>query len=207
MRSRLKNCNNVNNSNVNATETHEKGNHQPIFIDREIWMNIPGISPEYFVSNLGRVGRNGNGKYRNTRVYKSTPNLSGYCGVYIENSNYYVHRLVALAFIPNPDNKPHVNHINSIRMDNRVENLEWVTAQENVIHSFRHGNRIPTRICGNKSKCTKYSDEQVYQIRFLYKNGYKQSELSKMFGVHPGHVHKIVNNKSRIDVEFINSEP
>ena len=56
----------------------------------------------------------------------------GYGRVQIDGKDYYIHRLVAESFIPNPDNKPEVNHINTIKTDNRVENLEWCTQKENM---------------------------------------------------------------------------
>lgn len=64
---------------------------------------------------------------------------SGYCYVVIRNKNQLLHRLVAQAFIPNPDNKPCVNHIDGDKSNNHVDNLEWVTPKENTAHAIRSG--------------------------------------------------------------------
>ena len=107
----------------------------------EVWKDIPWFNGKHQVSNIGRVRDVSYRKTWNIKVLKLLKSVIGYNRVYItipSNSKrfFYVHRLVAKAFIPNPENKPEVNHINSIRSDNRVENLEWCTQSENMKHSW-----------------------------------------------------------------------
>jgi len=89
-----------------------------------------------------------------------------------------VHRLVALTYIPNPENKPYVNHKNGIKSDNRVENLEWVTPKENTAHAIKNGwfsfsdnlsakNNIPKK--GELNGMSKLTQIQVDEIRSLFK--------------------------------------
>lgn len=103
---------------------------------KEQWKEVPGISG-IEVSNTGKVRRYI--QYVHRRDYtiaKSYTNTKGYCVVRISKSYQSVHRLVAMAFIPNPENKPQVNHKSGVKKDNRLENLEWSTNQENTYHSI-----------------------------------------------------------------------
>ena len=108
-------------------------------MNTEIWKPIPGAEG-YEVSNLGNV------KNVNKTTYLALSSWSGYYKVRLgsRGGDYLVHRLVAQAFIPNPDNKPQVNHINGNKKDNRVENLEWVTVKENIQHAFKTGLHVYT---------------------------------------------------------------
>ena len=105
----------------------------------EEWRDIPGYESFYQVSNLGNVRSIRFNKIRNMKSWDS----HGYRAVELcMNNNRYtvgIHRLVALTFIPNPENKPEVNHKDRNKSNNNVENLEWVTQSENVAHAYRHG--------------------------------------------------------------------
>lgn len=102
----------------------------------EIWKPIRDYEGLYEVSNLGGIKRLENDKNRKEKILKPYKNKLGYLCINLCRDNkvkqMYVHRLVAIAFIPNPENKPCIDHINTIPNDNRVENLRWVTYKENM---------------------------------------------------------------------------
>lgn len=94
----------------------------------EVWKELKGYDG-YFVSNLGRIKSP-------RKILKPYPVTGGYLAVCIKKDGKWVHkkltRLIAETFIPNPQNKPCIDHINTIRVDNRIENLRWVTHKENA---------------------------------------------------------------------------
>lgn len=102
-------------------------------MDKEIWKPIVGYEGLYEVSNKGRI-RSLPFKYSQCKILKLVPRENGYLFLTLSKNRvqkaHSVHRLVAMAFIPNPEKKPTVNHKNEIRTDNRVENLEWATYYE-----------------------------------------------------------------------------
>ena len=122
----------------------------------EEWKNIPKFS-KYSCSKSGKIRNN-----QTHCILSPYKRPSGYTRVYIKDDNknqrsMYVHQLVALTWIPNPEDKPTVNHINKIVGDNRVENLEWATHQEQSDHKIKFNKE------NNTSKINKNSNRGIWK--------------------------------------------
>ena len=131
----------------------------------ELWKDVQGYEKLYQVSNFGRVKSlsriNNLGKSKRECILGNRLNDRGYHTAVLYNNGksktFKVHQLVGMAFIENPLSKPHINHLDGIKGNNCVENLEWVTISENQKHAFKIGL--------NKATC-----ERDNSGRFIKKN-------------------------------------
>ena len=146
----------------------------------------------YLISNEGRVYSCKRKKFLKPRKHRC-----GYFQIGLRKNGvrkfYIIHRLVANAFIPNPENKRTVNHIDGCKTNNHASNLEWATDKENIRHAMDTGLRDNK---GSKNGRVKLSENQVLEIRRLYKTGdYSQRGLAKMFCVHQTIIGRIIRRE------------
>ena len=147
---------------------------------------------DYEVTKDGKIYNKKWGRY-----VKPQPNGKGYLRVHIAGRMYFVHRLVAERYIPNPDNKPQVNHKDGNHLNNNVDNLEWVTNRENSIHALRNGMmRIEER-----HPMSKLKREDVAYIKSHPE--VSRNNLAKMFNISSHTISDIRHGRTWKTVEKI----
>lgn len=170
-------------------------------MQEEIWKDIKGYEGLYQISNFGNV------KSLNYRRLGFSKNLSlikephGYFQVRFKNKTFKIHRLVAETFIPNPENKPQVNHIDGNKLNNNVENLEWCTAQENIIHAFKIGLKKPTSKKGIESPHNRKINQ--YDLQGNYLNTFYSIKKAKMIYGQSSHIIDCCQGKRKKAKGFI----
>lgn len=175
-------------------------------MEKEIWKDIPGYEGLYQVSNIGRVKSLARDItdtrktcHRKERILKLIKDKYGYNVVCLRKNgnpqNMKVHRLVAMAFIPNPYDLPMVNHKNEIRNDNHVENLEWCDAKYNV----NYGNAI-AKILKAKKENGAYSCEKKVICNGVVYNS--MTDCADALSVSVQNIYRWVNGINNMPFEF-----
>jgi hypothetical protein len=156
-----------------------------------IWLEIAGY-PNSLISSAGEI----HSKYTN-KLRKQQNNFKGYPTVrltYGGNSRtLMVHRVVAQTFLDNPLNLPQVNHRDSDRTNNTIDNLEWISISDNLKHSYREGNRC---VKGDANANSKLSSVDVLAIRSSYQLGETVKSIKDKYPVTLGAIYHIIRRKT-----------
>jgi hypothetical protein len=169
---------------------------------KEIWRDVFDFEGLYQVSNYGRVKslarfvNHWRGKrFVKERILKPIDDGNGYFIVRLcknnKGHNKFIHQLVAIAFIENPENKSQVNHVWGDKKDNRVSSLEWSTSVENNEHAYRTGLINNTGENNGQAKLTESQVKKIKELRGIL----TQKEIAKTFNLSQGHISNIQNNK------------
>lgn len=139
---------------------------------------------DYEITREGKIINKKTGRAR-----KHQHNQKGYQTIRLGGQNYVIHRLVAEKYVPNPENKPQVNHIDGNKDNNSADNLEWVTNYENRQHAKQ------TKLIASGEKCS-YSKLNWEKVNFIREHTELNSkQLAEMFNVSPSHVRSIRQNR------------
>lgn len=158
----------------------------------EIFKDIIRFEKTYQISNYGNVRNKKTGLF-----VKPLYNRKGYQYVYLSYSHtgrvkWYIHRLVAFHFIPNPENKPQVNHLDGNPCNNHVENLEWCTNEENQKHAVLNNLHYQ----GEEHRDAKFTEQSILLLPELVHIGFSMSQLVALTGVKQPSIARIICGKT-----------
>ncbi len=172
-------------------------NSKSLHLRVEAWKDITDYENLYQVSMHGRVTSLNYRRTGKKKELKLNKNKNGYLKIGLSKNGktkwMEVHRLVGIAFIPNPSNLVEINHKNGNPSDNNVDNLEWISHRGNILHAYRTG--LITSRKGENHHNAKLSDEKIILIRWLYHWGLKQTILLNLFKISYSNINKIVRRK------------
>lgn len=158
----------------------------------EVWKDVVGYEGLYKVSNLGNVWS----YYKNKKITPAK-NCDGYLNVSLrkekKGKTHKVHRLVLIAFTAKVEQKEEVNHIDNVRDNNVLANLEWVTRRENLAHTKKQNRhyKFPKRSCQEHTQA-KLTNKKVLLLIKLVESGKNKKQLSSDFGISTGTINDIL---------------
>ena len=190
--------------------------------EQEVWKDVVGYEGIYQISNHGRLkslardstyfnpyaGREVTRRYKE-RMMKTKISRTGYIVAHLRGgadveSGPSVHRLVAEAFIPNPENKPTVNHKDGNKKNNFLNNLEWHTISENTKHAYDIGLLVPPKLPIHKGQDhpqSKLKNTDIPAIIAKRKSGMTYAAIAKEYGTHLTCIFKVCNRETYTEVE------
>ena len=173
-------------------------------MNKELWKPIEGYEGFYEISNKGRVKslsriftrKDGRRYTVKEKIINPTADKDGYLRIELNKigtpKKHFIHRLVGIAFIDNPKGKPQINHVDFDTKNNNVENLEWVSIQENIDHNVKN-HRLKNQN-GINNPNIKINEETVLLIRKLRKQNKTIEEIADISKTTPSNVRNIVYN-------------
>lgn len=148
-------------------------------MENEIWKPIKGYEGKYFVSSLGRIKSLPNRSRRTELILKPQNQTYSFIDLCKDGKvkKLTIHRIVAINFLDNPQNKPDVNHIDGNKHNNKLSNLEWVTKSENIKHSYATG--LNSCVGAKNSQC-KLTEKEAVEI---YNSNARTKDLSIQYNI------------------------
>lgn len=172
----------------------------------EKWNDIPGYQGLYQASNLGQIKSlsrpctiRGRVHLKYERILKPGINSRGYRGLGLwkneKRISWNVHRLVLMAFVPNNNNLPFINHIDGNKLNNNLDNLEWCTRQHNVDHASKLG--LNKKLFGENHPLARLTENDVMGLRQMAKSGYINKDAEgRRLGVSGSVIRNAINGKT-----------